>query len=155
MNAKHRRPVDRSQRRLGLVAILAVTLLSLATAAPAGAAKGQGGGGKPSAGSSASSIRLVLLDSPDDVANHGERVTFAVSTSATTRPFVSLNCYQGSEWVYSASIGVFDGYLWAQEFTLASTSWPSGSADCTARLYSSKDGIRTTTLATMPVPVAG
>lgn len=125
-----------------LVAVLALTL-SLATASPALARGGHGGGG---AGSS--SVSLVLVDSSDGLAHTGQLVTFAVSTSATASPFVSLNCYQGGVWVYTASAGFFAAYPWSQNFNLSSTAWMSGAADCTARLYSTKDGRRTTTLAT-------
>jgi len=82
------------------------------------------------------------------MAHNGQLVTFAVATSATASPFVSLNCYQGSVWVYTASAGFFAAYPWSQNFTLSSMYWSGGDADCTARLYSSKDGTRTTTLAT-------
>lgn len=78
----------------------------------------------------------------------GQQVTFAVTTSATASPFVSLNCYQNGVWVYTASAGFFAAYPWSQKFTLSSTAWMSGAADCTARLYSTKTGTRTTTLAT-------
>jgi len=84
----------------------------------------------------------------DGFAHAGQHVTFNVTTSATASPFVSLNCYQGGVWVYTASAGFFAAYPWSQVFTLASTSWMSGAADCTALLYSTKDGTRTTTLAT-------
>lgn len=75
-------------------------------------------------------------------------MTFAVTTTATASPFVNLNCYQNGVWVYAASAGFFAAYPWPQLFTLSSTAWRSGDADCTARLYSTKDGTRTTTLAT-------
>ena len=127
------------------VAVLALALaLSLSVATPAFAKGGHGGGGN-----GGSSLSLVLVDSLDGMAHSGQQVTFAVATSATASPFVSLNCYQGSVWVYTASAGFFAAYPWSQDFTLSSTSWTGGAADCTARLYSSRDGTRTTTLATM------
>ncbi len=129
-----------------LISLLVVGLI----AGTALAARG-GGSAKPSAGGGGT-ISLVVLDA-DGIANHGNTVTFNISTT-NTRPFVSLNCYQGSAWVYAASAGYFDDYPWSQDFILAASSWPSGAANCTARLYSSKDGIRTTTLATMNFDVA-
>ena len=130
-------------------ALLVTTLtlaLSFAVATPAFAKGGHGGGGA----GGGSSVSLVLVDpSSDGMAHSGQQVTFAVATSATASPFVSLNCYQGSVWVYTASAGFFAAYPWSQDFTLSSTSWTGGAADCTARLYSSRDGTRTTTLATM------
>ena len=117
--------------------------LSFALATPAFAKGGHGG-----AGAGGSTVSLVLVDSLDGTAHSGQRVTFAVATSATASPFVSLNCYQSGVWVYTASAGFFAAYPWSQNFTLSSASWTGGAADCTARLYSSKDGTRTTTLAT-------
>ena len=114
------------------------------------AAKGDRGGG----GGGASSLTLVLLDASDGVAHIGQHVTFTVQTSATASPFVSLNCYQSGVWVYTSSAGFFAAYPWPQLFTLSSTMWMSGDADCTARLYSTKDGTRTTTLATLAFHVA-
>jgi hypothetical protein len=101
--------------------------------------------GKPAGSSGSGTIGLVVLNGATE-AHHGGQVTFNVTTS-NTRPFVSLNCYQGGTWVYAASAGFFSGYPWSTDFTLASGSWPSGDAECTARLYSTKDGTRTTTLA--------
>ncbi|HET9287995.1 MAG TPA: hypothetical protein VFO26_10580 [Gaiella sp.] len=77
-------------------------------------------------------------------------MTFTVSTTATDRPYVSLNCYQNGVWVYSDSAGFFPDYPWSQNFTLATLStWTSGTGDCTATLYTTKDGRRSTTLATL------
>jgi hypothetical protein len=131
------------KRSIGLLVTVLTLALSLSVATPAFAKGGHGG-----AGSSSSSVSVVLLNSSDGWAHAGQQVTFAVATSATASPFVSLNCYQGGVWVYTASAGFFAAYPWSQNFTLSSMSWTGGDADCTARLYSSKDGTRTTTLAT-------
>ncbi len=131
------------KRSTGLLVSVLTLALSLSVATPAFAKGGHGG-----AGSSSSSVQLVLIDSLDGLAHSGQQVTFAVATSATASPFVSLNCYQGSAWVYTASAGFFAAYPWSQNFTLSSMSWNGADADCTARLYSSRDGTRTTTLAT-------
>ncbi len=125
-----------------LVTVVAIAL-SISVATPAMAARGGPGGG------GSSSVSLVLVDSTDGLAHAGQRVTFAVATTATSSPFVSLNCYQGGVWVYTASAGFFAAYPWSRNFTLSSTAWMSGEADCTARLYSTKTGTRTTTLATL------
>jgi len=131
-------------KRSTALVVTALTLaLSLSVATPAFAKGGHGGGG-----SSGSSVSLVLVDSLDGLAHTGQLVTFTVTTSATASPFVSLNCYQGGVWVYTASAGFFAAYPWSRNFTLSSMSWTGGDADCTARLYSSRDGTRTTTLAT-------
>lgn len=137
-----RRGPELSPKRPIIVVALALAV-SLAGVHPALAAAGGGGGG-----GAGSSVTLALLDSADGLAHTGQQVTFTVSTSATTRPFVSLNCYQDGVWVYTASAGFFPDYPWSQAFTLSSSAWMSGAADCTARLYSTKDGTRTRTLAT-------
>ncbi len=136
------------RRSIALLAIALAFGLSIASTTPAMAKASHGG-----SGGSTSSVSLVLLNSSDGLAHSGQQVTFTVTTSATTSPFVSLDCYQGGVWVYAASAGFFAAYPWPQVFTLASTTWMSGAADCTARLYSTKDGTRTTTLATASFPV--
>lgn len=135
--------ISRHVVRIALTAaVAALVLVPTVVAAPGGGGKGGGGGGS-------SSLSLVLLDSTDGQAHWGQQVTFNVATTATASPFVSVNCYQGSTWVLTASAGFFPSYPWSKNFTLSSGSWPSGAADCTARLYMTKDGSRTTTLATL------
>jgi hypothetical protein len=130
----------------------AVLALTASLAGPALAAGKGGGKGGGSTGSS--SLSLVLLNSTDGVPHWDQQVTFDVSTTATTSPFVRLDCYQNGTWVYTASAGFFPAYPWSRNYTLASTSWMSGAADCTATLYStSNGGSRTTTLATLGVHV--
>jgi hypothetical protein len=133
-----------------LVALLVVGLM----AGTAFAGKG-GGGGKPgggSTGTTGNSIAIVNSD-PDGIVNHGDTITFAVTTAAS-RPFVSLKCTVGGTLVYTASAGYFADYPWTRDFILSSNSWTSGGADCTARLYSTTDGVKTTTLATKTFAVA-
>jgi hypothetical protein len=108
--------------------IVAVLLLVTASAALAA-----GGGGKPS---SSSSISLMLMAAPTTSAtaspSYGDAVTFAVSTSATTQPFVHVKCSQNGSLVYEA------WQSWAkgpQSFTLGgTTAWQGGAADCSAYL---------------------
>jgi len=135
-----------------VLTVLTVGALALA-ASPALA--GKGGGKKPGGGGTtggSSSLSLVLVNSADTVANYGETVTFTVTTT-NTRPYVSVNCYQGGAWVYAASAGFFADYPWSKDFILAASSWPGGAANCTATLYTTTDGIRTTTIATLNFPV--
>jgi len=123
--------------RHGLVAVtLAVTLVFVLVPSGLAAKGGNGGnggnGGKPSGGT----LGLVVLDGTDAVANHLERVTFEVSTTATDRPFVGLKCWQGSTGVYNSSMGVFPEYMFDPWLTLDSSYWTPGvEASCTARLY--------------------
>jgi len=109
----------------------------IASTALAAKPSAAGGGGKPGSGSS---LALVMVDPADTVANHGDVVTFDVSTSASN-PYVNVRCYQGGAFVYDAWAGFYSGAWFGQEFTLASTYWESGEADCIARLvYWAKNG---------------
>jgi hypothetical protein len=81
--------------------------------------------------------------------SRGDTVEFDIAP-ATSGAFVSLNCYQGSEWVYAMG-----GYPSDRQFLLLADSWPSGAADCTAALYTTIDGTRPNTLATLSFHVAG
>jgi hypothetical protein len=92
-----------------------------------------------------SSLSLVLVNSGDNQANWGEKVTFDVNTNATNYPFVALNCYKNTTLVLSGSAGFFPSYPWpsTQDFTLRSNVWTSGAADCTATLYSVDGGKET------------
>jgi hypothetical protein len=131
------------RRVLPVTLVIGLTLGALAsTAAVSAAPGGKGGGGS-------SSMTLVLIDSPDLVPNYGERITFAVSTTATSTPLASLFCYQGTTLVYQSYAGFWDTYPYNKDFTLRSGAWTGGAADCHARLYYSRDGRRTITLATL------
>jgi hypothetical protein len=129
---------------MGVTATALTLALSIVGGNRADARGGHGGGG----GGGNSSVALVLLESTDGWAHAGQHVTFSVTTSATS-PFVSLNCYQGGVWVSTVSAGFFAAYPWSRDFTLASTMWTGGDADCTAMLYTSKDGSKITSLATL------
>ena len=118
-------------RRRRVVAGIAGLMLVFAPAASAG----KGGGGSTSGTSS--SMRLVTLDSADGVPRWGQRIRFEVSTTATSQPHVSVDCYQGGARVYIATTGYYDGYAWpqTQTMTLSSTAWTGGAADCQSELY--------------------
>ncbi len=107
--------------------ILTLAAMSLFLAASPGLAA------KPT---SSSSIRLVLLSASavGSVPHWGNQVTFAVSTTATDRPYVLLNCYQNGAWLYAAQAGFYASYPFSQVFTLSSTAWTGGAADCKARV---------------------
>jgi len=132
--------------RTFVIALAMATIL--ATVATGAAVAAKGGGGHHQSARGGGTISLVLLDSTDGLAHHGQHVTFNVSTTATDRPFVALNCYQDGVWVYSASAGFFPDYPWSTAFTL-SNDWFTSAGDCKARLYMTKDGSRSTTLATL------
>jgi len=120
----------RTRAAIGLSAIAVCLSLAPAALAGKGTASGKPGGG----GTGGGTINLVLLNSSDGLAHVGQKVTFDVSTTATQYPWVTVDCYDPSDaWVYHASNGIFRTSL-SQVFTLASNTWTSGAAECTAWL---------------------
>ncbi len=119
--------------RTFVIGLAMATILATVAAGAAMAAKGGGGNGHNQTSSSGGSINLVLLNSTDGLPHVGQNVTFDVSTTATDYPWVTVYCYQGGALVYKGSNGIFPTSL-DQIFTLASNSWISGDADCTAWL---------------------
>jgi hypothetical protein len=120
--------------RIAFFASLLVLALALVPVAPAAKGRSGGGGGGSTTGSGGGTIDLVVLTSPGDGQPHvGYKVTFNVSTSATIYPWVTLDCYQNGTLVYHGSNGIFATSL-NEVFTLASNSWKSGAANCTAYL---------------------
>ena len=112
--------------------MLAVAALCLVSAPRALAAPG--GGGKPPKSGGTGTISLVLLDSTDGLAHYGQTVTFNVATTATTEPWVNLQCFQNGALVAQGWNGYFDGSLTGRNFGLAAPNWTGGAADCTAYL---------------------
>ena len=135
------------RRKIILLAVAATSLV-LATS-------GLAAGGK-----SSSSISLVVLSTSTLTASatsgpsQGDNVTFQVSSDATDRPYVVLNCYQSGTWVYAASAGFYAAYRGSTTFGLETTSWTAGAADCTARLGSLSNSGRFTELASMSFHVS-
>jgi len=125
--------VTRKSAASFVVLVLAVLALALVPTAVAG--KG-GNGGKPGGGSSSISLAPLVYDANGNgVPNHGDTVTFNVSTTATNQPYVNLLCYQNGVLGYNSWRGYFAGSLdtnW--NFVLGSGGWTSGAADCTAWL---------------------
>ena len=141
--------VRRLPIRLALLAVTAALLLALAPAALAGK-----GGGK-SGGATSSSLSLVLVNSTDGQPHWGQTVTFSVSTTATDKPSVRLDCYQGGALVYTHSAGFYPSYPWpqSQNYILQSSAWTGGAADCTATLYYMNSRGTSVTLTTLSFPV--
>ena len=87
-------------------------------------------------GSGGGTISLVMVNdnNSDGLPNFNDVVTFAVSTSSTTQPYVTVKCSQNGALVYQQSSGIFPTSL-NQNFTLGgTTAWQGGAADCTATL---------------------
>ena len=117
----------------------------------------RGAGGPRRQNSSSSSISLVptnasaVASATSDGPSYGDPVTFAVSTDATTQPFVHLQCSQNGRLVLESWQAWFYGAPGVQQFRLGPTpAWQGGAADCTAYLENwdsySRNG-RTTVLA--------
>ena len=137
--------------------IIVATAICAVAATPALAAKGGNSGS-----GSTSSITLVTLGATGNTLTAqatsmprvGDNVSFDVQTTATDRPYILLNCYQGGTWVSTAQ-----GFYSASNppvFTLRSSGWTSGAATCTARMGKlNPDGTRFTDLASTTFDVAG
>jgi hypothetical protein len=116
----------------GTALTAALLLLSLALVPAALAGKG-----KPSGGSGSSSISAPVMVTDlngNGAPNWGDTVSFNVSTTATSQPYVNLVC-SGNGVGYDSWKGVFPGSLdtnW--NFVLSSGGWTSGAANCTATL---------------------
>lgn len=97
------------------------------------------GGGKPGGGSGTSSLtlRMVTDKNGNGVPNWGDEITWVISTTATTEPFVDLACYQNGTVVYGTTGGFFASYPWpwTKVMLLSSPSWQGGAAQCQAKLY--------------------
>jgi len=145
---RRRRFIGAAAEALLITALIFGLIAGTALAAKGGNGGGKGGGNKPN-GDGSSSLSLMMVDPNDAVANRGDKVTFAVATTATEKPWVALKCYQDGVWVYVASHGFFDTYLWEPNFTLSSSAWTDGAADCNAELYTVTSNGRSRTLATL------
>jgi hypothetical protein len=115
---------------LSKIAVSATIVVSLAFAGTAFA-------GKTTPSSSIAGPYLVGTSSPTGAAavqpQFGQTITFSVSTTATSNPFVNLNCYQDGVLVMNSWSAFFPGGT-NQNFGLYSPSWQSGAANCQADL---------------------
>jgi hypothetical protein len=113
----------------------AVSGSEAASASGKGGGKPSGGGGT-SGGSGGLTLVMYADNNGNGLPNWNDTVTFNVSTTATTVPYVDLACSQNNAVVASASAGFFDSYPWPSSrlMTLSSRTWTGGAADCTANL---------------------
>lgn len=115
------------------------TSLAAALALTGVAFAANGAGSNKNAASSISPPIVVSVGTPTaapattTTPSYGDVVTFNVSTTATTTPFVNLNCYQNGALVAQGWATFFAGGT-PGSFGLASPLWKSGAADCTADL---------------------
>ena len=116
----------------------AASLLGALTVA--GAAFAGNGGGSNKASASWISAPFVVASSDPSLAaatsapRHGDVVTFDISTSQTSSPFVNVRCYQDGALVLNGWSAFFAGGLGDKTFGLGSPAWQSGAGDCTADL---------------------
>jgi hypothetical protein len=116
-----------------LVAAVAI-VVSLALVPAALAGKPSSGGGGSGTGGGKLALVMVKDANGDGAPNYGDTVTFSVSTTSTSMPYVTVDCYQGGTLVYQASNGIFSISL-NQMFVLGgTTAWQGGAANCTAYL---------------------
>jgi hypothetical protein len=133
------------------VAVAAALALALVPAALAG--KGSGGGGSKGGGGG-SSLGLVMVSdgNGNGLPNWGDTITFNVSTTASY-PSVQLACYQNGALVFNHTAGFFPSYMWSKDYTLETSSWTSGAANCTATLYYTAKNGSNATLASLTFAV--
>lgn len=98
--------------------------------------------GKPPSYSGTVSLPVLVADkNASGAMDQGDVVTFDI-TSTSGAPYVQLECFQDGSRVLMGRKGYFDSSLDTnRNFGLASGSWTSGAADCTASLvYYTKRG---------------
>ena len=119
-----------------LITALTFGLIASTAFAAKGGGGGHRGGNNTSGGTGTVSLVLppVVDKNGNGTPNWGDAVRFNVSTTSTTQPYVNLYCYQNGVFVGGSSEGYFAGALDDGVFGLYAPSWPSGAADCTAKL---------------------
>jgi hypothetical protein len=124
-----------------LITALTFGLIAGSAFAAKGGPGAGGGGGKHGGGGTTGGSGTITLVTPPVVdrsgngtANWGDVVRFNVSTTSTTQPWVTLQCYQSGALVATGNEGYFVGSLDDGNFGLYSPMWASGAADCTAKL---------------------
>lgn len=116
-----------SQKIAAAVAMLVA--LAVAGTASAGASKSSSSISSPIVVSAGSAPAGATSVSPQ----YGDRITFDVSTTATTSAYVNLTCYQSGSMVGAGFASFFAGGA-PGTFVLRSPQWSGGAADCTADL---------------------
>ena len=111
--------------------LLGVLVVAGATVASAGAGSNKASSwiSAPRVVSSSGSSLAAATSGP----RYGDVVTFDVSTTQTSNPFVNVRCSQDGNLVFDAWSS-YAGGLGDETFGLASAAWRDGSANCTANL---------------------
>src|SRR5262245_54189943 len=158
----HEPPRRKGLKTLAIVGVLmAITILpAMAAKGGSGAANGGkggpgGGGGGSTSGSSGIAWKMITDVNGDKSPDYADQITFTLASSPSSRPFVALDCYQGGARVYGFSAGIFPDYLFTQTYTLRSSLWTGGAADCTAQAYYTTSKGREVIFDRLDFPVAG
>jgi hypothetical protein len=142
---KIRKPTPAGAVLAGVVLVLSLGLVPAAFAGKGGNKPSGGGGGS-------SSLSLVLSTdlNGNGVPNWDDTITYDVSTTVTSGPQVSTQCYQNGVLVLNGNAAFYDGnpFAYMDLVKLATGAWTGGAADCTAKMYY-MSGKRTITLATL------
>ena len=119
-----------------LISLLVVGLMAgtAFAAKPTAGGGGHKGGGGNNAGTGTIAMVLVTDKNGNGIANWNDAVTFNISTTATTQPWVNLKCSQNGVVVAQGWNGYFDGSITGRNFGLSSPQWTGGAADCIAYL---------------------
>lgn len=129
---KIRKPTPAGAVLAGVVLVLTLALVPAAFAGKGGSKPSSGGGGS-------SSLSLVLSTdlNGNGVPNWDDTITYNVSTSATSSPQVSTECYQNGVLVLHANAAFYAGnpFAYMDWIQLTSDMWTGGAADCTATMY--------------------
>jgi hypothetical protein len=121
-----------------LISLLVVGLVAgtaFAAKPAAGTGGHKGGGGGSTGGSGTITLAPLVTDrNGNGTANYSDVVTFNISTTATTQPWVNLVCSQNGVVVAQGWDGYFAGSITSANFGLYSPQWTGGGADCIAYL---------------------
>ena len=123
-----------------LISLLVVGLVAGTSLAAKG---GKGGSGTTGSGGTLA-VKMVIDQNGNGQPNWNDWITFDVSTTATDKPWVKVECPG-----YMSSAGFFAAYAWNPYFDLASTAWTGGAETCTATLYKYSANGKVTNLASM------
>ena len=120
----------------GLIAVIAIGLVAGSALAAKPAAGGTGGhkGGGTSGTGTIALAPMVVDNNGNGLPNFNDVVTFNISTTATTQPWVNLVCSQNGVVVAQGWDGYFAGSITSTNFGLYSPQWTGGAADCIAYL---------------------
>jgi hypothetical protein len=119
-----------------LISLLVVGLVAgtAFAAKPAAGTGGHKGGGGSTGGTGTIALVMATDANGNGTPNYADVVTFNISTTATTQPWVNLVCSQNGIIVAQGWNGYFDGSITSRNFGLYSGQWTGGAADCTAYL---------------------